>query len=136
MKTVRVILAAVSLLALAGQVAQAQTVNLNASCTCEHYSNQFDQFCEATPQFAPPNGYFLYRYIWSADQSNVVIMPSVSTGPVTVASCPSGAACRIKLSVRVEAVDSFYYPIQNFVYGSDTAVCASGTPNPGGGPLR
>ncbi len=132
----KLLFALTGLFLLAGQAATAQAVNVNASCGCEHFASQYDQFCEATPQFAPPTGHFLYRYIWTADDPRVVINPSVSTGPTTVATCVGGSGCRVKLTVRVEAVDSFYYPIQNFVYGADTAVCASGTPNPGGGPMR
>ncbi len=111
----------------------AQAVEVNASCGCEHFGTPFDQFCEATPQFAPPQGAFLYRYIWSATDPTVILSPQVSTSPTTVASCPTGSGCEVDISVRVEAVDSFYYPFQIFVYDFDEANCASGTPNPGGG---
>jgi len=109
----------------------AEAVNVEASCGCEHFATPFDQICEASPQFAPVPGDFLYRYIWSATDSNVIIDPQVSTSPVTTASCFNGSGCEVKLSVKVQAIDSFYFPFQIFVYDEDTVECASGTPNPG-----
>ena len=106
----------------------ATDLNINASCGCEHYGTQYDQVCEASPFDAPQNAYYLYRYVWSATDSSVIISPQVSTSPITTAACGNGSGCEVKLSVRVEAVDSFYFPFQIFVYDQDTALCASGTP--------
>ena len=91
----------------------AQAVEIDASCGCEHFATQYDQFCEATPFDAPVSEPYRYRYIWSATDPNVILSPEISTSPSTVASCVSGSGCEVKLSVRVEAVDSFYYPFQN-----------------------
>jgi hypothetical protein len=116
---------------------ESKAVDVDASCFCEHFATQYDQFCEASPQFASPYDYHIFRYIWTATDSNVIINPSVSTNPSTVASCSTGSGCEVKLSVTVQAVDSFYYPFQVYVYGEDTANCGSGTPNPGfGGGFR
>jgi len=109
-----------------------QAVDVDATCFCEHFATPFDQFCEASPQSAPASAHYIYRYIWSSTDPSVIIDPVVSTGPTTVATCANGSGCEVKLSVRVEAIDSFYFPFQVFVYGSDTSSCASGTPNPGG----
>ncbi|WP_395374320.1 hypothetical protein [Marinicella sp. W31] len=112
--------------------ADATNVDVVASCGCEHFGTQYDQVCEASPFDAPQGAAYLYRYIWSATDSSVIISPQVSTSPITTAACFNGSGCEVKLSVTVQAVDSFYFPFQIFVYDEDTTLCASGTPGFGG----
>ena len=120
------------LLAALTAVSGTKADEITGFCGCEHFATQFDQICLIRVTDEPSPG-ALYIYDWSATDPRVIINHTNPISPIATADCVGGSGCTVKLSVRVRAVDNFYYPVRTITLQSQEFTCASGTPNPGGG---
>lgn len=91
---------------------------LSVTCGCEHYSDEYDQICEARPSPSQPPSGGEYRYRWS---TTGVFFPG-PPGPyqkIVTADCLNGP---LTVSVAVDLM------MGGYLIESDSTQCVGGTP--------